>query len=478
MVDADGNMSGYYYDLMKLLQEKQHFEYEFVISTLDEGLNQLVDGKLDIMLGIPMNVGQGKGIIFNRQHTNAEKFGIFSSQNMRFKDLYTLKELKLGMVKGDVNAEGILDLLKINNIDNVRIIYGKDYKDLAKLMEEGQVDLIVDNKWNEEKYFLVDEFIGEDVYIAGNKESSSILNSLDQAIEQEERLITALQEKYFGSTKTSYIKVITISIATLILIIGVVPLINRKIIKNKIRLRMSKKQYILYYQPIYNPRTNTIVGFEGLLRLLGKNNKIIPPSKIIPEIEKNNMLFEISLWLIEKVIEDYNKIKNSTIICEKDFYLSVNLSLKELENDVFVDRAISLLKESHLGHQKICLEIVERFKMDDIDKITQNIKRLKEAGFKLAIDDFGVEYSNLDIFQKLDVDIIKVDKMLVDGIGKDAIKEEIVLFISRLAHIANRSVVLEGIEEAGQDAKIKKIENDRVYVQGYYYKKPICIQVD
>ena len=147
--------------------------------------------------------------------------------------------------------------------------------------------------------------------------------------------------------------------------------------------------------------------------------------------------------------------------------------MKEIENDDFVDIAIRLLKESNLGHQKICLEIIERFKMNDEDKIAQNIRRLKQAGFKLAIDDFGVEYSNLDIFQKLDVDIIKVDKMIIDGIGKDAIKEEIILFISRLADIGNHFVVLEGIEEASQDTKIKEMKNDRLYVQGYYYNKPM-----
>ena len=111
-------------------------------------------------------------------------------------------------------------------------------------------------------------------------------------------------------------------------------------------------------------------------------------------------------------------------------------------------------------------------------KSAENIKRLKQAGFRIAIDDFGVEYSNLDIFQKLDVDIIKVDKTFVDGIGKDAVKEEIVLFISKMACLGDRCVVLEGVEEADQDTKIKEIENDRLYVQGYYYDKPMSIEAD
>ena len=287
--------------------------------------------------------------------------------------------------------------------------------------------------------------------------------------------MTVLYKRYFNSTETMYCEIV-IGIAimgALILISIVFPVVKKRLIKNRIRLRMNRNQYILQYQPIYNPRNNTIVGFEGLLRLLDKDNNLIPPFKFLPEIENNDMLFEVSIWIIKKVIDDYDKFKNYDYMREKDFYLSLNLSVKEIENDVFVDKAIGLLTESNLGHQKICLEIIERFKTNDVDKITHNIKRLKQAGFKLAIDDFGVEYSNLDSFQKLDVDIIKVDKSLVDGIGKDNVKEEVLLFISKLADIGNRFVVLEGIEEASQDVRIKELENDRLYVQGYYYNKPM-----
>ena len=115
-------------------------------------------------------------------------------------------------------------------------------------------------------------------------------------------------------------------------------------------------------------------------------------------------------------------------------------------------------------------------KMNDLDKINKNIDLLKGAGFKIAIDDFGVEYSNLDVLQKLDIDIIKIDKNFVDGIGKDIIRNEIVLFISKIARNTNKYVVLEGVEEIEQDSAIKKIENDLLYVQGYYYNKPMYIE--
>lgn len=481
VVDDAGNISGYYYDYMRLLQENGHFEYEFVIVPLNEGIRKLVNGEIDIMLGASMNNQLSEELIFSRYNTNKEVFGVFSDESSSFKNLKYLKNLKLGMVEGDSNAGDILELFQANNID-VSIIFEKDYKTLYKLMEDDAIDLLVANKWMERYYYLVKEFIGRDVHIAGHKGSQAILESLDQSIEEltleKDNPIERLHEKYFGGRGTLYKKVIIsiVGIALLIFAIVLIPIINKKIIKNRIRIRMKKNQYILQYQPIYNPKNNMVAGFEGLLRLIDKKNKLIPPSKFIHEIEQNDMLFEVSLWLIDKAIYDYGKISGYTFMYKKDFYISVNLSLNEIENDVFVDRAIDLLKQSKLGSDRICLEIIERFKMEDLDKIRQNIKKLKQAGFKLAVDDFGVEYSNLDIFQKLNVDIIKVDKTFVDGIGKDSIKEEVVLFISRLAHLRNRSVVLEGVEEINQVAKIKEIQNDRLFVQGYYYSKPMYIE--
>ena len=217
-------------------------------------------------------------------------------------------------------------------------------------------------------------------------------------------------------------------------------------------------------------------GFEGLLRLIDEDNKIIPPYKFIPEIEENDMLFDISLWIIKKVIRDYDKIKNYQCVSGKEFYISLNLSLNEIENEAFVKKAIQILYKSNLEPNKICLEIIERVKINDLNKITRNINSLKDAGFKIAIDDFGVEYSNLDVLHKLDVDIIKVDKNFVDGIGKDMIKSETILFISRIARAKNKSIVLEGVEEEEQHIEIKKIKNEHLYVQGYYYNKPMNIE--
>ena len=141
-----------------------------------------------------------------------------------------------------------------------------------------------------------------------------------------------------------------------------------------------------------------------------------------------------------------------------------------------MDKAIKLLKEANLEEKSICLEIVERVGIKELHKIIKNIYRLKEAGFKIAIDDFGTEYSNLDVLENLDADIIKVDKNYVDGLGKDLIKDETILFILRVAEKSEKIVVLEGIEDKEQDNIIKKFNSKNIFVQGYFYNKPMEIK--
>ena len=161
----------------------------------------------------------------------------------------------------------------------------------------------------------------------------------------------------------------------------------------------------------------------------------------------------------------------------KDFYISVNISLNEIENKRFTKKASDLLKQSGLGANKICLEIIERIKMEDLANATQNLQALKEAGFKIAIDDFGTEYSNFYLLLKLDIDVVKVDRSLVNGIDEDSLKKEVVNFISQIARIKNRDVVLEGVEQQREVDTIKAFHNERIFVQGYYYSKPVFKEV-
>ena len=480
-IDANGNVSGYYHDLLNLLQEKYPFEYEYVMYNFSEALTALEEGNIDLMFGVSITSERLKDIIYNKQTIAREKLGLFTNKK-EFDSISKIKKAKIGLIEGSISAQIALRYFSGIGVE-VDPIYVSNWIELKEQFKEGKVDIIPHNiNLEKQGYNKIYEFSGDQVYIAANKNNRDILDKMDQAIlefsNQKINPMDELYEEYFGYNDEPILKgmskfSLSLLFIVLIFINAIKPKLKQKKNKEKIRLNMQNGNYLLQYQPIYNPRNETIVGFEGLLRLLDKDKKLIPPSKFISEIEENNMLFEISLWILEMAIREYSEIKYYDCVKNKEFYISINVSLSEIENKKFVDKASQLLVQSKLGANKICLEIIERIKAKELDKVSENLRILKQAGFKIAIDDFGTEYSNLDRLLNLDTDIIKIDKCFVEEVDKDLMKNEIITFVSRIAEVKKKDIVLEGIEKESEALKIKSMKNDSIYVQGYYYNKPL-----
>ena len=479
-VDEQGNVSGYYPEFINILQKKYNFEYEYVICNFADGLKMLEDSEIDIMFGVAITNKRKDKIIFNKYRVSLETHSIATNLDIDVGDLDKLEGLRLGLIREAANSEWFLNLLDSRGITIIPV-YDDNFDDLEELLAKDEIDVMVSDKVDSAEYNIIYKFDGSQVYIAGNKNNTNLLNNIDKVIEElehkENSEISQLYEKYFGNNKSSkFMKSIIIdSIFLIIILLFMIPKFKMKKIRNKIKQRLINNSYFLNYQPIYNPRNNEIVGFESLLRLK-ENNKIIAPYEFIPEIEKANMLYDVSLWILNQIIKDYEKIKDFKCVKGKDFYISINLSLNEIENKSFVSNAIKILSNSKLGPNKISLEIIERVKINDLDKITTYITELKNSGFKIAIDDFGVEYSNLDVIRKLDFDIIKVDKYFIDAICHDEVQREIVLFINKIACFTKKSIVLEGVEHINQHNMIKSINNENLYVQGYLYNRPMSIE--
>lgn len=117
-------------------------------------------------------------------------------------------------------------------------------------------------------------------------------------------------------------------------------------------------------------------------------------------IEEANMIKEITLWVLNKVIKDYNIISCYNNINEENFYISINVSFNEIKDIEFLKKIVKIVNDNKIIKNSICLEIIEKFGVEEVEKIQKNIKFLRENGILIAIDDFGVEYSNLDLLKK------------------------------------------------------------------------------
>ena len=245
--------------------------------------------------------------------------------------------------------------------------------------------------------------------------------------------------------------------------------------RKKIIKQLKNNQFIVYYQPVIDPYQHKLMACEALLRF-NDGNKILTPFHFLHRIEKIEMMGEMTLWLLKQVIKDYQVIKMSNkLMLDDEFYISLNVSFKELENSFFIERVKNIISTINLTQIKVCFEIIERYPLYNQKKVNQAIKELRELGIRIAIDDFGVEHSNLDILDKIEYDIIKLDKYFSDGIENSFVRRQTVFFIEDFIRQQQKKLIIEGVESQSQLEIIKELSSGVVFIQGYLYSPPISL---
>ncbi|GAA0090339.1 hypothetical protein UT300009_03650 [Paraclostridium bifermentans] len=284
----------------------------------------------------------------------------------------------------------------------------------------------------------------------------------------------AKEENITIKSLNNFFKVIIFILFAVIFKLQIYPIIYKYIHRSKVKKYIKEDRYFLNYQPIVNPKEDKIMGFEALIRLQLKN-KLIMPNTIIEEINKCDMMEEVSVWILKRTVEDFKSLRNVANINEK-FYISINLSLKEIESIYIVETFKKIIKEAELPKGSICIEITENTTYKNKESTSENIRILKENGFLIALDDFGVDYSNISMLDKFEFDIIKLDKYFIDNIGTSSINKTLIETADYLSTIKDKTIVVEGVEENYQMKIIKNTKSNKIYIQGYFYSKPLSVQ--
>ncbi len=273
-----------------------------------------------------------------------------------------------------------------------------------------------------------------------------------------------------------FLTVINLLVSILLIIITIIfgekfihPKIKVSSTRREIRNYLENENYFIVYQPIVNPKTDEVMGAEALLRLQ-VDNQLIMPDKSIEQIESCHMMGEVTTWILNKVLDNYGVLSASKK--SKPFYISMNLTFREIENDDFCQTIAKVLMESNVPKQAICLEITESVRGNNDTKVRENISYLKDVGFKIALDDFGMEYSNFFLLDKFDFNLIKLDKYFIDHIGESS-NEALIGVIYYLSQNKDITIVVEGVENELQQSMIKRIPLHQIYIQGYFYSKPL-----
>jgi diguanylate cyclase (GGDEF)-like protein len=237
-------------------------------------------------------------------------------------------------------------------------------------------------------------------------------------------------------------------------------------LENQLKKAHKAKIFENYYQPIFNTYTNTIEGFEILMRWPTANG-MIPPNEFIPVSEELGLIENMTLDAFERAMPVLSSMRKNGF----KGYLSVNLSAKHFDNQTSIEQIILLLEQHAIPVEAIRFEITESALMRDYDKALTYMTLIQQQGFKIALDDFGTGYSSLKYLKEFPINIIKVDKSFVDDIGKNKNNEAIILTTLSMAKQLNMSCIAEGIETIEQVEFFSK--NKCPNLQGYYFSKPV-----
>ncbi|REL30721.1 EAL domain-containing protein [Thalassotalea euphylliae] len=237
-----------------------------------------------------------------------------------------------------------------------------------------------------------------------------------------------------------------------------------------IKQGLDKHEFKPFYQPIVHSKSGKIVGCEVLVRWVKKDGTIIPPYQFIPFAEDSGLILPITEQLLYRVVRDIQTLNWG----DTDKFMSVNIVPEHLQNDDLF-HTIESLKNDHWQYHNLSLEITERRKIEDLAQAKKTLEKFYDVGIELKLDDAGTGYGGFAYVQELKISTIKIDKMFIDVIGTDDMKNSVLSSIIAFANEASSmKTIAEGVETREQ---VELLAKHGVYkIQGYVYAKPMPIE--
>ncbi len=227
---------------------------------------------------------------------------------------------------------------------------------------------------------------------------------------------------------------------------------------------VATKAFFVVYQPLMLLEHETIVDAEALIRWKHPSRGFVPPDVFINLAEKMGIIAEIDYWVIEEVL------KQQALWLEKHT-VSINISALTFSQPDFLTYLTQRTAHYGLTPSKIQLELTERVILENINKNIEQLKRLRDLGYHIAIDDFGIGYSSLNYIVQLPLDVVKIDKSFIQDMKHHHQSKVVVSTIITMCTALGLKVVAEGVEDS---QTVQTLKNMGCHIgQGYHYSKPV-----
>lgn len=238
---------------------------------------------------------------------------------------------------------------------------------------------------------------------------------------------------------------------------------KRRLVETDLRKALHQGQLQLHYQPIMDLQSNTISGYEALMRWEHPSRGMIMPMDFIPVAEETGLIHELGARALNLACQE-------AVTWEGQESVSVNLSPVQFKNAGLIRTVALALSDSGLAPQRLELEITESVLLGQTDENARVLRELKDLGVGIALDDFGTGYSSLGYLRAFPFDRIKIDKSFVNDMCESAEALSIIRAITELARSLMINITAEGVESAEQLERL--VAEGCSHVQGYFCGRP------
>jgi EAL domain-containing protein (putative c-di-GMP-specific phosphodiesterase class I) len=268
---------------------------------------------------------------------------------------------------------------------------------------------------------------------------------------------------------------------------------KKLILESDMRKALELNEFVLHYQPKLALDSETIIGFESLVRWNHSSRGLIPPLDFIPLAEKTKVIIPLGEWVLRTACQQIKtwselgfsnpntavnlsahqfgqSIKTWSELGFSNPNTAVNLSAHQFGQSNLVSRIGEIIEETGIQAKYLELEITESVLMDNADTAAAQLKQLSEMGIKISIDDFGTGYSSLSYLNTFPLNYLKIDRAFVKDITsiEDATLSRAIV---TLAKALNLKTIAEGVETETQKEVLRSIGCD--IIQGYLLSKPV-----
>jgi diguanylate cyclase (GGDEF)-like protein/PAS domain S-box-containing protein len=243
--------------------------------------------------------------------------------------------------------------------------------------------------------------------------------------------------------------------------------LRRLEVKSELKHAIEKDQFVLHYQPIVGLKEGSLLGIEALIRWKHERRGLIPPAEFIPLAEESGLIVPLGRWVLREACRQ----ARDWPINDPEISLSVNVSPKQFQHPGLVEDVANALWDSGIDPSILTIEITESVLIHDTEAAIEKLGRLKDFGVRIAVDDFGTGYSSLGYLKRFPIDILKIDKSFIEGVGDGTEEAAIAHAIIKLGGSLGLEVVAEGIEDPEQVDALQTLRCERG--QGFYFSKPV-----